>query len=116
MPYLLYSFQDQTTGEIRDIGAPNEAAARTSLGGIWTDRRRAASWTACDIGDLNHVLAEAMKEERRALDASLAVNPHRCAKRMPTPQMLVDFATAQDRHRQAKARVRELMRMIGALE
>ena len=116
MPILLYSFQDQTTGEIRDVRAPNEAAARTSLGGIWTDRTRAASWTACDIGDLHIVLSEAMKEERRALDAALKVNPHHCAKRVTTPQTLEEFAQAQDRHRKAKARVRELMRLLGALE
>jgi len=48
MPILLYSFQDQTTGEIRDVRAPSEDAARTTLGGIWTDRTRAASWTACE--------------------------------------------------------------------
>jgi hypothetical protein len=115
MPILLYSFQDQTTGEIRDVRAPSEDAARTSLGGIWTDRTRAASWTACDIGDLHMVLSEAMREERRALDAELKVHPHHCAKRV-TPQMLEEFAQAQDLHRKAKARVRQLMRMIGALE
>jgi hypothetical protein len=116
MAYLLYSFQDRTTGEIRDIGAPSETAARSSLGGIWTDRDRATTWTACDIGDANKVLAEAMKQERRALDASLAVNPHRPGRQTGSAQMMADFAKAQERHRQAKSRVRELMRMIGALE
>jgi len=116
MPFLLYTFQDQTTGEIRDIGAANETAARTSLGGVWADRARAASWTACDIADLDKVLADAMREERRALDAALELNPLHRKKRATTPEALAAFYAARERHRNAKARVRELMRLIGAVQ
>jgi hypothetical protein len=114
MPFLLYTFRDRTTGEIRDIGAPDEAAARTSLGGVWTDRERAPSWTACEIGDLDKVLADAMKEERRALDAALELNPLHRKRRATTPETLAAFSQARERHRTAKARVRDLMRRMGA--
>jgi hypothetical protein len=116
MPLLLYTFQDQTTGEIRDVRASSETAARVSLGGVWTDRARVPSWTACDLGDLDKVLSAAMQEERRALDAALELNPLHPRRRVSTSETLAGFSTAQDRHRKAKARVRELMRLLGALE
>jgi hypothetical protein len=116
MPFLLYTFQDPATGEIRDVSAASEAQARLRLGGVWTDRERVQSWTACDLGDLDKVLSAAMQEERRALDSALELNPHHPNRRGSMPDKLAAFAKAQDRHRKAKARVRELMRLLGALE
>jgi hypothetical protein len=110
MPF--YTFEDQETGELRSIAAPNESAARLSLGGIWTQVERAVAWTPCNIDGLNRLLEEAQVEEREAHAAVLAANPMGKA-RFTTPEALAAFTAAQERHRKAQARCSELARLIG---
>ena len=56
---MLFTFEDQETGELRSIIAPNEAAARLQLGGIWVDVERTAAWTPCEIAKLPELYREA---------------------------------------------------------
>jgi hypothetical protein len=41
---MLFTFEDQEADELRDTLAPNEAAARLQLGGIWTDTSTSDRW------------------------------------------------------------------------
>lgn len=64
---MLFTFEDQETGDLRDTLAPNEAAARLQLGGIWTDIERAAAWQPCEIDGLPKIFREAQADEEAAL-------------------------------------------------
>ncbi|MEA2906284.1 MAG: hypothetical protein QOI12_3671 [Alphaproteobacteria bacterium] len=49
---MLFTFEDQESGDLRSIIASKEAAARLQFGGIWTDVERTAAWEPCEIDGL----------------------------------------------------------------
>src|SRR5262249_6323090 len=57
--FMLFTFEDLETGDMRSAVAANEAAARFQLGGIWTDVERAAAFEPCEIDGLPAIYREA---------------------------------------------------------
>lgn len=112
MPNLLFTFQDVQTGDLWDTCAPNEAAARLSLGGIFTDVERTIALGSCPIGDLDKIVREAQAEERTAHAAAQAANPMGKG-RFTTPEVLKRFSDAQAAHTKAQARVSALLKLRG---
>jgi hypothetical protein len=112
MPNLLFTFQDLETGDLRDTCAPNEAAARLSLGGIFTDIEHTTSLASCPIGDLDKILGQAQADERAAHAAAQEANPMGKG-RFTTPEALKKLSDAQAAHAKAQARVRALLRLRG---
>ena len=104
MPNFLFTFQNLETGELWDTWAPNEAAARLRLGGIFTDIERSAAFGSSPITDLDSVIEQAMAEERAAHAAAQAANPMGKG-RYTTPEALKEFSDAQATHAKAEARV-----------
>jgi hypothetical protein len=107
---MLFTFEDQEAGELRDTLAPNEAAARLQLGGIWTDTERAAAWQPCEIDRLPEIFREAQADEEAALREMMAANPMG-QSRFTTPEALANFTAAQEKHSKLQARREELMRL-----
>jgi hypothetical protein len=108
MAAQLFTFEDQSTGELIDTIAPNEAVARLKLG--LDDIERAPLWCPpSEIADMSKVLQEAQEAERAAFDSKLEATPPVGA--MTTPAALKKFADAQERHRKAKARVQSLIKL-----
>jgi hypothetical protein len=112
MQNLLFTFQDQETGNLRSILAPDESAARLALGGVWTQVGRTVAWTPCEIGGLQALLEEAQAEERAAHAAVLAANPMG-KDNFTMPEALAEFTAAKERHRKAQARCSELAPLAG---
>jgi hypothetical protein len=108
---MLFTFEDQETGELRSVIAANEAAARLQLGGIWTDIERAAAWTPCEIDGLPAIFREAETAEQAAFRAMTEANPMGKG-RFTTPEALADFTAAQEKHRKCQVRREELMRLM----
>jgi hypothetical protein len=116
MTALLFTFEDQNTGQLADIIAANESAARLRLGGIWINPERAPLWTSpSEIRDLPRVIKMAQEDERAAHTALVAAN--RMGKqRFTTPEALQRFNDAEETHRKAQARVRALIRISTAVQ
>lgn len=112
MPNSLFTFQDLETGELWDTCAPNEAAARLQLGGIFTDPDRTAAFGSCSIANLDRLIAQAIADERAANAAAQAANPMGKA-RFTTPEALKAFSDAQAAHAKAEARVSALLKLRG---
>jgi len=111
MTAFLFTFEDQTTGELADTIAPNEAAARLRLGGDWVNVERAPLWARpSEVGDLPRIIQEALHEERAAHAAVQAANPMG-KDRFTSPEALKEFTDAQEAHRRAQARRRALIEM-----
>ena len=108
---MLFTFEDQETGELRSVTAANEAAARLQLGGTWTDVERTAAWTPCEIDGLPAIYREAEPDERAAHRSMMEANPMGKG-RFTTPEALAEFTAAQERHRKCEARREELMRLM----
>jgi hypothetical protein len=108
---MLCTFEDQETGELRSVIAANEAAARSQLGGSWTDVERTPAWTPCEIDELPAIYREAEAEEQAAHRAMTETNPMgKC--RFTAPEALADFTATQEKHRKCQARRKELMRLM----
>lgn len=112
MSNSLFTFQDLETGELTDISAPNEAAARLWLGGVFTNVERTAAFGSCSIGYLDKIIEQAQADERATHAAALAANP-RGKGRFATPETLMEFSNAQAAHVRAQARVRALIKLRG---
>jgi len=112
MPNLLFTFQELETGDLKDTCAPNEAAARLSLGGIFTDIERTTALGSCLISDLDKILEQAQADEQAAHAAAQAANPMGKG-RFTTPEALKIFSDAQAAHAKAQARVRALLELRG---
>lgn len=110
---MLFTFEDQESGELRSVIAPNEAAARLQLGGIWIDVERTAAWEPCEITGLAEVLREAEAAEAAAHREAMAANPMGQG-RFTTPEALAKFTAAQEKHRKLQAHCQELMRLMNA--
>jgi hypothetical protein len=109
--WMLFTFEDQETGDLRSAIAANEAAARLQLGGIWTDIERAAAWSPCDIDGLPAIFREAQAAEEVARHEMEEANPMGRG-RFTTPEALAKFTAAQEKHRKCQVRREELMRLI----
>ena len=72
---MLFTFEDQETGELRSVIAANEAAARLQLGGIWTDVERTNAFAPCEIDGLPTLFREAQAAEEAAVRAMKEANP-----------------------------------------
>jgi hypothetical protein len=107
---MLFTFEDQETGELRDIIAPNEAAARLQLGGIWIDIERTAAWQPCEIAGLPEIFREAQAAEETAHREAMAANP--MGRGMTTPEKLMALTAAQEKHRKLQARRQALMHLM----
>jgi hypothetical protein len=107
---LVFTFEDQASGLKRSIRAPNEAAARLSLGGVWVDAERAPGRHPCRIDDLLELLKEAQAAERVAHEACVGANSIR-RTRMTTAEVLAQVNALAEKHRQADAWVQELIRI-----
>ena len=112
MPNSLFTFEDIETGDLWDICAPNEAAARLQLGGIFTDIERTAVFGPCPIGNLDRVIEQAIANERAAHAAARAANPMGKG-RFTTPEALKAFSDAQAAHAKAESRVSALLKLRG---
>src|SRR6266849_260480 len=108
---MLFTFEDQESGELRSIIAPNEAAARLQLGGIWIDVERTAAWERCEIADLPEMFREAQAAEAAAHREEMAANPMMDQRRFTTPEALAKFTAAQEKHRKLQAHRQELTRL-----
>ena len=96
--------KNQDTGELVDVVAVNEAAARLRLGGDWIDAERAPLWAApSEIADFPRIIEEAQTQERAAHEAVLAANPMGKG-RFTTAEELAKFTEAQKAHEKAQAR------------
>ena len=111
---MLFTFEDQETGELRSVIAVNEAAARLQLGGSWVDVERTAAWTPCEIAGLPGIYREAEADEQAAHRAMMEANPMGKA-RFTTPEALAQLTAAHERYRKCKARREELMRLMIAV-
>jgi hypothetical protein len=108
---MLFTFEDQETGELRSVLAANEAAARLQLGGSWIDVERAAAWTPCEIDGLPAIYHEAEADEQVARRGMIDANPMGKG-RFTTPGALAQLTAAQERYRKCKARREELTRLM----
>jgi hypothetical protein len=109
---MMFTFEDQETGELRSTVAPNEAAARLQLGGTWTDVERTAAWQPCEIANLPDLLREAQAAEEAARREMTAANP--MGQGITTPEALARFTEAQEKYRKLKAHRQELMRLMAS--
>jgi hypothetical protein len=112
MPNSLFTFEDIETGDLRDTCAPNEAAARLQLGGIFTDVERTVAFGSCPIDNLDRIIEQAIANERVAHAAAQAANPM-SKGRFTTPEALNAFSDAQATHAKAEARVSALLKLRG---
>ena len=110
---MLFTFEDQETGKLRDTLAPNEAAARLQLGGIWTDIERTAAWQPCEITALPRIFREAQAAEQAAHDEAKAANPMGQGS-FTSPEVLAKFVAAQEKYRKLQARRQALMHLMAA--
>lgn len=108
---MLFTFEDQESGELRSIIAANEAAARLQLGDIWINIERTAAWTPCEIDGLPAIFRDAQATEAAALRAMNEANPMGKG-RFTTPEALAYFTAAQEEHRKSQARREELMHLM----
>jgi hypothetical protein len=108
---MLFTFEDQESGELRSVIAVNEAAARLQLGGIWTNVERTAAWTPCEIDGLPATFRDAQATEEAALRVMNEANPMGKGT-FTTPEALAYFTAAQEEHRKSQARREELMHLI----
>jgi hypothetical protein len=108
---MLFTFEDQESGELRSIIAVNEAAARLQLGGIWADVERTNAFEPCEIDGLPTIFREAQAAEEAAVRAMEEANPMGKG-RFTTSEALADFQAAQEKHRKCQARRKELMRLM----
>jgi hypothetical protein len=107
---LVFTFEDQATGLKRSIRAPNEAAARLWLGGVWVDAERTPGRNPCRVDDLLELLKEAQTAERAAHEARVGANPIR-RTRLATAEVLAQVNALAAKHRQTGAWVQELIRI-----
>jgi hypothetical protein len=110
---MLFTFEDQETGELRDTLAPNKAAARLQLGGIWTDIERTAAWQPCEIAGLPEIFREAQAAEEAAHHEAMAANPMGQG-RFTSPEALAKLTAAQEKHRKLQVRRQALMHLVAA--
>jgi hypothetical protein len=108
---MLFTFEDLKTGELRSVIAPNEAAARLQLGGIWTDIERTAAFEPCEIAGLSEIYRQAQADEEAARQEMMAANPMGQV-RFSTPEALAAFTAAQEKHSKLQAWREELMRLM----
>jgi hypothetical protein len=108
---MLFTFEDQETGELRSVIAANEAAVRLQLGGSWIAVERTAALTPCEIDGLPAIYREAEADERAARRAMIEANPMGKGA-FTTPEALAQLTAAQKRYRKCKARRAELMRLM----
>jgi hypothetical protein len=109
---MLFTFEDQETGELRSLIAPNEAVARLQLGGIWTDVERTAAWQPCEIANLPDLVREAQTAEDKARREMNAANP--MGQGITTPEALARFTAAQEKYHKRRAHREELMRLMAS--
>jgi hypothetical protein len=109
---MLFTFEDQETGELRDIIAPNEAAARLRLGGIWTDIERTAAWQPCEIAGLPEIFRETQAAEEAAHREAMVANP--MGRGGTIQEALNALTAAQEKHRKLQARRQALMHLMAA--
>jgi hypothetical protein len=109
--FMLFTFEDQESGELRSVIAANEAAARLQLGGIWTDVERTNAFAPCEIDGLPTLFREAQAAEEAAVCAMKEANPMGKG-RFTTPEALANFTAAQQKHRKCQARRKELMYLM----
>ena len=107
---MLFTFEDQETGELRWMIAPNEAAARLQLGGIWTDIERTAAFEPCEVDGLPEIYRQAQAAEEAARQEMMAANP--MGRGITTPEALANLTAAQEKHSKLQARREELMRLM----
>ena len=107
---LVFTFEDQATGLKRSIRAPNEAAARLRLGGVWVDAERTPARHPCRVDDLPELLKEARTAERAAHEARVGANPIR-RTRLATAEVLAQVNALAAKHRQTDAWVQEIIRI-----
>jgi hypothetical protein len=110
---LLFTFEDHENGELRSTIAPNEAAARLQLGGVWIDFERTFAWAPCEIDNLPDLYRQAEVAEARALREAEAADPMGKG-RLTTPEALAKLSQAQEKHRKLKAHRRELMYLMAS--
>lgn len=105
---FLYTFVDEQTGELGDIMAPNESAARLWLGGDWifSDRCPALAPPA-GVGDWDLVVEDAQADAAAAKAVMMAAQPRGTA----TPEALRAFSEAVADHDRKRARVTKLIEM-----
>ena len=107
---LVFTFEDQATGLKRSIRAPNEAAARLWLGGVWVDAERTPGRHPCRVDDLLELLKEAQTAERAAHEARMDANPMR-KTRLATAEVLAQVNALAAKHRQTDAWLQEIIRI-----
>lgn len=107
---LVFTFEDQATGLKRSIRAPNEAAARMWLGGVWVDAERTPGRHPRRVDDLLELLKEAQTAERAAHEARVGANPIR-RTRLATAEVLAQVNALAAKHRQTDAWVQEIIRI-----
>jgi hypothetical protein len=111
---FLYTLVDEETGELADIAAPNESAARLWLGGGWILPERCPLFAApAEVADWDRVVKEAQS------DADLAFANMNAARPKPgsitTTQVLQTFNEATAEFDRKKARVAKLLKISAAL-
>jgi hypothetical protein len=104
----LYTFTDEETGELADILAPNESAARLWLGGDWMHADRCPLFAPPSaVGDWRKIVKEAQGEAAKALAAMKAAQP----AGMTTPEALAAYNDAVVDHERKAARATKLIKM-----
>ncbi len=107
---FLYTFLDEETGVLADIIAPNESAARLSLGDDWILAERCPLFsTPAEVGKWNDVVLEAQIARDEAFKAMNAARPR--PGTMTTPESLKAFDDAKTEYERKKARVTKLLNM-----
>jgi hypothetical protein len=105
---FLYTFVDEETGELADITAPNESAARLWLGGDWILAGRCPLFSQpAEVGRWDGVVKEAQVEAAKAFDAMNAARPK--PGTMTTAESLKAFNDATADYERKKARVTKLV-------
>jgi hypothetical protein len=105
----LYTFIDNETGELADILAPNESAARLWLAGDWILPGRCPLFAPpANVGGWDKVIKDAQAEAAEAFEAMNAARPR---PGRTTPEALRAHADASVRHRCKRDRVTKLINM-----
>ncbi len=107
---FLYTFLDEETGVLADIVAPNESAARLSLGDDWILADRCPLFSPpVEVDKWDGVVKKAQDEAAGAFEAMNAARPG--PGTMTTPESLKAFSDATAVYERKKARVTKLLNM-----
>ncbi|MBX9842655.1 MAG: hypothetical protein K2Z80_12700 [Xanthobacteraceae bacterium] len=107
---LLFTFIDDESGELADIVAPNEAAARLWLGGEWILPDRCPLFAPpAAVGDWDRVVKDAQAEASQAFADMNAARPKRGT--MASMEEVKAFNEATATYELKKARVTKLVGM-----